>query len=120
MQALLTTLTLSQIVEWTGAIFGAAGALLLACNNRASGYGFVLFLVSNAALAAFGWMTNANGIVAMQVVCTVTTVIGLWRWLLKPRFSRSPSYGDELTMLPVHQLLRAGPVTPRLVGQRGG
>ena len=92
-------------LEWISAIGGAAGALLLAFNNRWSGYGFVLFLASNAAWMAYGVMTNTFGMVTMQIVCTGTSLLGIWRWLVKPRLERSRRYRDELTMLPVQQLI---------------
>jgi len=73
-----------SLLEWIGAIGGAAGALLLAFNNRWSGYGFVLFLVSNAAWMTYGVKTNNLGLVTMQIVCTGTSLLGVWRWLVCP------------------------------------
>ncbi|WP_284155516.1 hypothetical protein [Sulfuricystis multivorans] len=93
------------MLEWIGAIGGAAGALLLALNNRWSGYGFVLFLVSNAAWIAYGLMTHTFGMVAMQIVFTGTSLLGVWRWLVLPRLSRSRNYCDELAMFPVQQVI---------------
>ena len=80
------------LFEWAGAIGGAAGALLLACNNRHSGYGFVLFLASNLAWIIYGLMTHTYGIVLMQIVCTGTSLLGVWRWLVQPRLNRCPEY----------------------------
>ena len=92
------------VLEWIGAIGGGAGALLLAFNNRWSGYGFVLFLASNAAWMSYGLMTHTFGMVTMQIVCTGTSLLGIWRWLVKPRLGRSRRYRDDLNMLPVQQL----------------
>ena len=75
------------MLEWIGAVGGAAGALLLAFNNRWSGYGFVLFLVSNAAWMTYGVMTHTFGMVTMQIVCTGTSLLGVWRWLVLPRLT---------------------------------
>ena len=94
-----------SLLEWIGAIGGAAGALLLAFNNRWSGYGFVLFLVSNAAWMTYGVKTNTLGMVTMQIVCTGTSLLGIWRWLVKPRLGRSRRYREDLNMLPVQRLI---------------
>ena len=93
------------VLEWVGAIGGGAGALLLAFNNRWSGYGFVLFLASNAAWMTYGVMTHTFGMVTMQIVCTGTSLLGIWRWLVKPRLGRSRRYREDLTMLPVQRLI---------------
>ena len=89
------------VLEWVGAIGGGAGALLLAFNNRWSGYGFVLFLASNAAWMTYGVMTHTFGMVTMQIVCTGTSLLGIWRWLVKPgaQMSRGmmPSTGPACT-----------------------
>jgi hypothetical protein len=72
-------------LEWFGCFLGVSGAALLALNNRWSGYGFVLFLASNAAWIGFGLLTSANGLVTMQVVFSLTSAVGIWQWLIKPR-----------------------------------
>lgn len=69
-------------LQWLGCATGAAGSLLLALNTRHSGWGFVLFLVSNGFWAAFGIQTNAPGLIAMQAIFTTTSLIGIRRWLL--------------------------------------
>jgi len=72
-------------MEWIGCGFGALGALLLALNRSYSGWGFVAFLASNMCWIAFGVATGALGLVAMQVVMTATSVLGIYRWkLVKP------------------------------------
>lgn len=92
-------------LEWLGAIGGASGALLLAFNCRWSGYGFVLFLGSNAAWLTYGMLTDTYGMVAMQVVCTFTSLIGVWRWLIQPR--KVASYRDDSDMLPSEVIFQA-------------
>lgn len=60
---------------------GAAGALLLAVNRPYSGYGFVAFLLSNGCWLAYGLRTDAHGLVATQIVFTITSLVGIKRWL---------------------------------------
>ena len=100
-------------LEWAGAAGGAIGALLLACNSRFSGYGFVLFLLSNAAWMAYGVLTGTLGLVAMQTVCTGTSLLGIWRWLVLPRLSNPvPATVPEEPFIPPEmvcaRLARAG------------
>lgn len=83
----MSALESSVIFEWAGCIFGVAGALLLALNNRYSGYGFVAFLASNAAWILYGILNGAYGMVTMQAVFTFTSLLGIWRWVLRPRFA---------------------------------
>lgn len=75
-------MTLWDALPWLGSVTGVLGALLLALNNKASGYGFVLFLVSNVFWLAFGLMSGLTSMVVMQSVFTVTSLIGIYRWLI--------------------------------------
>lgn len=70
-----------EILQWLGCITGVAGSLLLALNTRYSGWGFALFLISNVFWAAYGMQTSAFGLLAMQGVFTITSLIGIQRWL---------------------------------------
>ena len=71
-----------EILEWAGCLTGLCGAALLALNNGYSGWGFVLFLVSNIAWIFFGLLSHATGMVVMQTGFTVTSLIGVWKWLI--------------------------------------
>lgn len=68
-------------MEWIGCGFGAFGALLLAMNRPYSGWGFVAFLASNVCWMVFGVATGAMGLVAMQMVMTGTSLLGIYRWM---------------------------------------
>jgi nicotinamide riboside transporter PnuC len=74
-------MTTKQRLEWLGAITGLLGSGLIACRLDISGYGFVLFLVSNVFLVAYGLKTRAWGLVTMQLGYTATSLLGLYRWL---------------------------------------
>lgn len=69
-------------IEWSGAFFGIVGAMLLALNVPYSGLGFVAFLLSNLFWVAYGFIRKLNGILAMQLVFTCTSALGIYRWLL--------------------------------------
>lgn len=67
--------------EWLGCITGLCGAALLAAKISISGWGFALFLVSNVFMFAYGYLSNAKGLMLMQIGFTATSVIGVLNWL---------------------------------------
>lgn len=71
---------MSTLLEWLGCFSGLLGAALLAFNNRHSGYGFVAFLASNLCWIGYGLLTDAWGLVVMQLGFTATSVLGLYHW----------------------------------------
>lgn len=75
----------TDALQWVGCAFGLCGASLLAMNNRFSGWGFALFLASNIAWIFFGLLAHATGMVVMQLGFTVTSLIGVWKWLVVGR-----------------------------------
>lgn len=68
-------------LQWAGCATGVAGALLLALNTKHSGWGFVLFLISNGFWTAYGIQTHAVGLITTQIVFTATSLLGIYRWL---------------------------------------
>lgn len=93
----LTTASHLSLAEWLGCLTGVAGSALLAANNRWSGYGFVLFMVSNLCWIAYALMNGIYGLVAMQMAFTFTSGLGIWRWLVKPRLAHV--HGGHLLMV---------------------
>lgn len=69
-------------LQWLGCITGVFGALLLALKIKHSGWGFVLFLVSNGFWIAFAIETSANGLLVMQLAFSITSAIGIFNWLV--------------------------------------
>ena len=70
-----------SIASWVGSIFGIAGALILALNLPASGFGYLFFLVSSAAWTYSSVKMKSTSLFMMQSVFTVINVIGVVRWL---------------------------------------
>jgi len=81
---------MEAMCEWSGTLFGVLGALLLAVNSRFSGWGFLLFLISNVFWIAFALMRELDGMLVMQLVFTATSLVGCWRWLVSPSLSAYP------------------------------
>jgi hypothetical protein len=71
----------TKSVEWLGAMTGIVGSALLALHLSISGWGFVLFLTSNLFWLWFGLRTRAWGMVTMQLGYTLTSVVGIVRWM---------------------------------------
>lgn len=73
------------LLQWLGCGFGLSGSLLLAFKGlRISGWGFALYLVSNAFWAAYGVATGAPALVVMQAGFSIASSIGIWQWLWLP------------------------------------
>lgn len=84
-------------LQWLGCATGVFGALLLALNNKNSGWGFVLFLVSNGFWLAFGVQTGAPGLVATQVIFTGTSLLGIYKWLFSNQRRAKPENDKNLS-----------------------
>lgn len=73
-------MSLGDWLQYIGAATGILGALLIALNISVSRFGYVSYLVSNVAWLAYAWMNSVHGLLAMQGVFFLTTLIGLWSW----------------------------------------
>lgn len=74
---------LNQVqLEWFGSVTGLFGSALLAAKVTVSGYGFMAFLVSNVFWIIFAVRARLWGMLLMQVGFSITSVIGVWRWLM--------------------------------------
>lgn len=71
------------VVEIMGALFGIAGAFLLAMP-AVPGWGFGAFLVSNVCWIVSSWGRQNWSLFAQQVVFLGASVVGLWNWWLGP------------------------------------
>ena len=74
-----------EFLEWVGCVTGVIGALLVALNNAWSKWGFIAYLVSNGCWFGFGLYSGAHGLGLMQVAFMLTTLVGIYRWVLPVR-----------------------------------
>lgn len=72
--------------EAIGAATGLLGAFLLAIKGKRAGYGWLAFLVSNAAWLHFAWRLDHPGQFVQTLGFIGTTLLGLWVWLVQPRW----------------------------------
>ena len=69
----------TQYFEWSGAVLGLIGAVLLASNTSLSKYGWIAFLMANVVMILFSIKINAWGLCAQQVAFMGTSLFGLYR-----------------------------------------
>ncbi|MBK6616582.1 hypothetical protein [Ottowia sp.] len=101
------------MLQWCGCVTALMGSLLLAVKGRFAGFGFVLYLASNGLWALFGVVTNAPAIVVMQTGFGLTSLIGIWQWVVVPaRIERSRTASPRLLRVPRHQSRFASGVRP--------
>lgn len=83
-----------ELLAWFGAITGPMGAMLLAANIRASGYGYILFTLSSVAMLIVGLASNNPQLVTMNSIFTVINLVGAYRWLVpsKPAITAPMTY----------------------------
>lgn len=79
----MTESRVDKAVGWLGSIAGIGGAILLALNIPASGYGYLLFLMSSIALSAWAYRTGASHALVMQAVFSVINTVGVYNWLIR-------------------------------------
>lgn len=92
------TLSLSLVLEWSGAVFGLSGSYLLAFHNHFSRYGWVAFFFANLAMALFAFMENHNGLLIQQVGFIGSSLLGLKRaGLLDVSFQKIKSKVNKAT-----------------------
>lgn len=72
-----------MLLEWVAALFGMAGALLLATPVHPA-FGFGAFLASNVAWIAYSRRQRVRALLVQQLLFTLTSLIGLWNWWLGP------------------------------------
>lgn len=71
-----------RLAKWLGTAAGVCGALLIALNLGAVGYGFALFLVSSLLWCGVGFAQREPSLVVLQSAFTAINLIGIWRWTL--------------------------------------
>ncbi|OAN53865.1 hypothetical protein A6A04_13310 [Paramagnetospirillum marisnigri] len=69
------------ILKWLGTGAGIAGALLVALNIPASGWGFALFLVSSSSWVVAAIIMRDRPLLALNAAFTAINVLGIVRWL---------------------------------------
>ena len=69
-----------QVLEWFGVVTAIAYSLLVAANVGLEFFGFVLLLISAAAIGLWAYLGGHRGILLLQFVYAVAGLIGIVRW----------------------------------------
>ena len=77
-------LPIFKTLEWFGGMLAVSGAILLSFRVRISPVAWVLWLLSNFCLMALFYYTRQHGVLVSQCVFTVTSLVGIIRWIYIP------------------------------------
>lgn len=74
-----------EVLRWTAAVTGMVAALVVSSDlgRRATGAGFVVFLVSSVSWVVAGWLQDKPALAVQNIVLTVINAWGVYRWLLR-------------------------------------
>lgn len=81
-------MSLTEILEYYGAIAGAIAALIVSLDlgRRATGFGFIIFVTSSLALIAWGLLGGESaGIGWQNVILFIINCIGVYRYLIRKK-----------------------------------
>ncbi len=70
----------TSMAETLGALFGIAGAWMVAAGPRSAFAGFACFLVSNVFWVSFALGGGHHWLMMQQLIFTGSSLLGLWRW----------------------------------------
>ena len=90
------------LIELISALMGMLGALLLATRSRFAGWAFVLWLISNVGWIIFGAGNQHWFFIVQQLVFTVTSLIGIYRWLIAPLANPPVPQSEQLAQALMH------------------
>lgn len=79
---------IEEALRWIGMIAAVVAGIIVAArfNDKLTGIGFVVFLVSSTSWVAVGLIADAYALLLQNAVLCVINVIGIYRWLLRPIF----------------------------------
>lgn len=86
--------------EWLGCALGILGAVLVAVKSPHAHWAWVLWLVSNLSWTAYGLGSGQTSIALQQGAFSITSMIGLWHWVLRPRFVQKEIVEAEAAAAP--------------------
>ena len=79
---------------------GILGAVLVAVKSPHAHWAWVRWLVSSLSWTAYGLGTGQKSIALQQGAFSITSMIGLWHWVLRPRFLPEETAEAEVAAAP--------------------
>ena len=71
---------MTDYIGWVACLTALLGSALLATNRDVSRWGFVAYLVSNAAWILVALATSQTHLLVQQIGFTATSAYGVYRW----------------------------------------
>jgi hypothetical protein len=85
---------IEESLRWIGMVAAVVAASMVAARlgDRATGLGFVVFLVSSTSWVTVGLMAGEYALMIQNAFLSVVNMLGIYRWLLRPAI-RKPAPG---------------------------
>jgi nicotinamide riboside transporter PnuC len=82
---------IEESLRWIGMIAAVIAATIVAARlgGRATGLGFVVFLVSSTSWVAVGLMAGEHALMSQNAFLCIVNMLGIYRWLLRPAIGKA-------------------------------
>jgi len=82
---------IEESLRWIGMVAAVVAASTVAARlgNRATGLGFVVFLVSSTSWVAVGLMAGEYALMFQNAFLCLVNMLGIYRWLLRPAIGKA-------------------------------
>lgn len=81
-------MTQQLFIELFATACGLLGSLVLSLKGNRAAWGWVLFAMSNVGWLVFSFDHSHWGLFAQQIGFSITSAIGIWKWLIEPAIER--------------------------------
>lgn len=75
-------------IELFATACGLLGSLVLSLKGNRAAWGWLLFAMSNVGWLVFSFGYSHWGMFAQQIGFSITSAIGIWKWLIEPAIER--------------------------------
>jgi hypothetical protein len=77
---------IEESLRWIGMVAAGVSSIVWASRlgDRATGLGFVVFLVSSTSWVTVGLMAEEHALMIQNAFLSLVNVLGIYRWLLRP------------------------------------
>lgn len=84
---------IEESLRWIGMVAAIVAASIVAARlgDRATGLGFVVFLVSSSSWVAVGLMADQYALMIQNAFLCAVNLLGIYRWLLRPAIASKNS-----------------------------
>jgi len=79
------TQTTLDVLQYSGALFGIIGGVLISWNTKYSKYGFIFATIASIILAYWCFASTEWGYLVLNLVYLIIDVIGVYRWFFVPK-----------------------------------